>query len=161
MELKLLGVCAQPRLRLQGLSERTLHGAPLSETLVLDVSCPLDNGLDTFTETRRHKSSKYRPVRDHLQRRYQRDTVEAIVISALCSSVPASDAVMRRLCNRCYLRTLKRLVVSGVVVASARSTTYTCPGTLRRPQRADVTRMTRTRLLCGIIQRSVNPALLP
>nr|XP_054921138.1 uncharacterized protein LOC129381906 [Dermacentor andersoni] len=88
------------------------------EAIILDVCCPFDNRLEAFAAARATKIAKYEPVRVHLAQRYQRVTVDAIVIGALGSWDPCNDAVMRRLCSRSYLRLFKKLAVSDVISAS-------------------------------------------
>ncbi|XP_075530124.1 uncharacterized protein LOC142563455 [Dermacentor variabilis] len=92
-----------------------VHG---EEAIILDVCCPFDNRLEAFAAARAAKVAKYEPVRSHLAQRYQRVTVDAIVIGALGSWDPGNDSVLRRLCSRSYLRLFKKLAVSDVISAS-------------------------------------------
>nr|XP_037289623.1 uncharacterized protein LOC119183546 [Rhipicephalus microplus] len=88
------------------------------EALILDVCCPFDNRLQAFQEARRLKEEKYAPLQRHLLRRFQRVSIEAIVVGCLGSWDPANDRVTRRLCSKNYLRTMKRLCVSDTIAAS-------------------------------------------
>ncbi|KAL1415278.1 hypothetical protein MTO96_029548 [Rhipicephalus appendiculatus] len=88
------------------------------EALILDVACPFDNRLQAFQEARRVKEQKYAPLQRHLVRRFQRVSVEAIVVGCLGSWDPANDRVARRLCSKNYLRTMKRLCVSDTIATS-------------------------------------------
>ncbi|XP_075723790.1 uncharacterized protein LOC142765869 [Rhipicephalus microplus] len=87
------------------------------EALILDVCCPFDNRLQAFQEARRLEE-KYAPLQRHLLQRFQRVSVEAVVVGCLGSWDPANDRVTRRLCSRNYLRTMKRLCVSDTIAAS-------------------------------------------
>ncbi|KAL1415272.1 hypothetical protein MTO96_029542 [Rhipicephalus appendiculatus] len=53
------------------------------EALVLDVCCSFDNGMQAFQEARRIKEEKYAPLQLHLLRRFQRVSVDAIVVGCL------------------------------------------------------------------------------
>ncbi|XP_049515329.1 uncharacterized protein LOC125941589 [Dermacentor silvarum] len=55
------------------------------ETVSIDACCPFDNRLQAFTEARRVKVAKYKPVRLHLARRYQHMTVHVhtVIVGAL------------------------------------------------------------------------------
>ncbi|KAL1463880.1 hypothetical protein MTO96_043158, partial [Rhipicephalus appendiculatus] len=87
------------------------------EALVLDVCCPFDNRMQALQEARRIKE-KYAPLQLHLLRRFQRISVDAIVVGCLGTWDPANDRVCRRLCSKHYLRTMKRLCVSDTIAAS-------------------------------------------
>ncbi|XP_075732860.1 uncharacterized protein LOC142775381 [Rhipicephalus microplus] len=88
------------------------------EALILDVCCPFDNRMQAFQEARRVKEEKYAPLQRHLLQRFQRVSVDAIVVGCLGSWDPANDRVCRRFCSRSYLRTMKRLCVSDTIAAS-------------------------------------------
>lgn len=88
------------------------------EAVIIDVTCPFENGAEAFVQARRHKIDKYAPVKNYLARRYQRVTVDAFVIGMLGAWDSDNDALLRRLCSRRYLRTLKRLCVSDAIAAS-------------------------------------------
>lgn len=88
------------------------------EAIVLDVCCPFENRLAALQEARRQKIDKYEPVRQYLLRRYQRVTVEAVIVGAVGSWDPENDRVMRRICSRSYLRLFKKLAVSDTIAAS-------------------------------------------
>lgn len=88
------------------------------EAIILDVTVPFENRRSALLEARQKKIEKYQPIRDYLQQRYQRVTVDAIVVGALGSWDPANDKVLRRLCSRSYLRIMKRLIVSETIAAS-------------------------------------------
>ncbi|KAL1433276.1 hypothetical protein MTO96_012676 [Rhipicephalus appendiculatus] len=88
------------------------------EALVLDVCCPFDNRMQAFQEARRIKEEKYAPLQLHLLRRFQRVSVDAIVVGCLGTWDPANDRVCRRLCSKHYLWTMKRLCISDTIAAS-------------------------------------------
>ncbi|KAL1465987.1 hypothetical protein MTO96_043014 [Rhipicephalus appendiculatus] len=85
----------------------------------MDVACPFDNRLQAFQEApgeSRRRSTP--PLQRHLLRRFQRVSVEAIILGCLGSWDPANDRVARRLCSKNYLRSMKRLCVSDTIAAS-------------------------------------------
>lgn len=88
------------------------------EAIVIDVACPFDNRRAALQEARRAKEDKYKEIKEYLSRRFQRVTVEAVVVGALGSWDPENDRVLRRLCSRTYLRKMKRLIVSETVMRS-------------------------------------------
>nr|XP_037284215.1 uncharacterized protein LOC119176986 [Rhipicephalus microplus] len=88
------------------------------EALILDVCCPFDNRMQAFQEARRVKEEKYAPLPRHLLQRFQRVSVDAIVVGCLGSWDPANDRVCRRFCSKSYLWTMKRLCVSDTIAAS-------------------------------------------
>ncbi|XP_064462371.1 uncharacterized protein LOC135372842 [Ornithodoros turicata] len=88
------------------------------EAIILDVTCPFDNGQEAFTTAREEKLRNYQPVVEYLRRRYQKVTVDAIVVGSLGCWDTRNDRIMRRLCSRNYLRLFKRLAVSDVIAAS-------------------------------------------
>ncbi|XP_049526704.1 uncharacterized protein LOC125946768 [Dermacentor silvarum] len=64
-----------------------------------DVTCPFDNRPAALIEARQKKKEKYKPVQEYLQRKYQKVSVEAIIVEALGSWNPRNDCVMRRFCS--------------------------------------------------------------
>ncbi|KAL1415295.1 hypothetical protein MTO96_029566 [Rhipicephalus appendiculatus] len=88
------------------------------EAIVLDVTCPFENTPEAFTNARNAKLARYQPVAAFLRRRYQRVTVDAVIVGALGTWDAANDSVLRRLCSRPYLRLFKKLCVSAVIAAS-------------------------------------------
>nr|XP_050033033.1 uncharacterized protein LOC126529541 [Dermacentor andersoni] len=90
------------------------------EALILDVCCPFENRLQAFQDARKAKEEKYAPVQRHLLRWFQRVTVDAGVVGCLGTWDQGNDRVMRRLCRRQYLRTLKRLCISDTISASTK-----------------------------------------
>lgn len=64
------------------------------------------------------KITKFKPVRLYLVQRYQRVTVDTVIVGAVCSWDPKNDAIMRRICTHSYLKLFKKLVVSEVITAS-------------------------------------------
>ncbi|KAH7991062.1 hypothetical protein HPB51_026456 [Rhipicephalus microplus] len=81
---------------------------PGGEALALDFCCPFDNPTHAFQKALRIKE-KYAPLQLHLLRRFQRVSVDAIVVGCLGMWHPVNDCVGRRLCCKHYLRTLKIL----------------------------------------------------
>nr|XP_054921325.1 uncharacterized protein LOC129382025 [Dermacentor andersoni] len=79
------------------------------EAIIIDVTCPFENRPAALNAARQGKEEKYQPVREYLLRKFQKVTVEAIIIGALGSWDPQNDRVMRRFCSRKYLRLFKKL----------------------------------------------------
>lgn len=89
------------------------------EAIVLDVCVPFENRMTSLHDAHNRKIKKYQPIKEYLQRRYQKVTVDAIVVGALGSWDTANDKVLHRLCTRRYLKTMKRLIVSETIAASS------------------------------------------
>ncbi|XP_070385103.1 uncharacterized protein [Dermacentor albipictus] len=53
------------------------------EALILDICCPFENRLQAFQDARKAMEEKYAPVQRHLLRRFQRVTVDAVVVGCL------------------------------------------------------------------------------
>ncbi|CAN7986074.1 unnamed protein product [Ixodes hexagonus] len=87
------------------------------EAVVVDVCIPFENRKEALVQARRIKE-KYRPVVEFLRSRYQRVTVEAVVVGALGSWDPANDRFLKRLCSRSYLKKMKQLTTSDTIRAS-------------------------------------------
>ncbi|XP_064462302.1 uncharacterized protein LOC135372762 [Ornithodoros turicata] len=88
------------------------------EAIIIDITCPFDNRKVAFEDARRAKEEKYKPVQEHLKRRYQKVSIEVVVVGALRSWDPANDRLLKRFCAKRYLRTLKRLCISSVLASS-------------------------------------------
>lgn len=88
------------------------------EAIIIDIACPFDNRLVAFKEARREKERKYVPVQQHLLRRFQRVSIEAIIVGALGSWDHDNNRIMHRLWSMKYLKKLKKLAVSDVIAAS-------------------------------------------
>lgn len=58
------------------------------EAVVVDACIPFENRKEALVQARRTTEEKYRLVIDQLRRRYQRVTVEAVVVGALGSWGP-------------------------------------------------------------------------
>ncbi|KAL1476202.1 hypothetical protein MTO96_018718 [Rhipicephalus appendiculatus] len=50
------------------------------EAIIVDVTCPFENRPEALEAARAEKERKYQPVRDYLLRRFQRVSIEAIVV---------------------------------------------------------------------------------
>lgn len=57
------------------------------KAIVLDVCCPFDNRPDAFSTARAAKVFKYEPVRLHLAQRYQRVSIDAVIVRWCCGFV--------------------------------------------------------------------------
>ncbi|XP_064464934.1 uncharacterized protein LOC135376255 [Ornithodoros turicata] len=88
------------------------------EAIIVDITCPFENRQSAFEEARTAKVTKYQPVKEYLQRRFQRVTIEPVVVGALGCWDPKNDHFLRRLCSRRYLKKMKKLCVSAVISAT-------------------------------------------
>nr|XP_037275921.1 uncharacterized protein LOC119168631 [Rhipicephalus microplus] len=69
------------------------------EAIVIDVTCLFENTPDAFENARNAKLAHYEPVAAFLGRRYQRVTVDAVIVGALGAWDSANDRVLRRICS--------------------------------------------------------------
>ncbi|XP_064462307.1 uncharacterized protein LOC135372767 [Ornithodoros turicata] len=88
------------------------------EAIIFDVCCPFENRAAALQRAHEEKEQKYQPVKEIWQRRFQRVSVEAVVVGALGSWDPSNDRLLRRLCSKSYGKKLKQLCVSSVIAAS-------------------------------------------
>ncbi|XP_064464937.1 uncharacterized protein LOC135376257 [Ornithodoros turicata] len=88
------------------------------EAIIVDVCCPFENRIPALLEARKEKERKYQTVKENLQRRFQRVTIEAVVVGALGSWDPRNDRLLKKLCSKTYAKKLKKLCVSDVIAAS-------------------------------------------
>ncbi|XP_064462303.1 uncharacterized protein T26G10.4-like [Ornithodoros turicata] len=88
------------------------------EAIIVDVTIPFDNRYQALAAARAEKEAKYELLKPHLQRRFHRVSVQAIVVGALGSWDPANNKVMKKLCTKSYLGVFKKLCVSNVIAAS-------------------------------------------
>ncbi|XP_075555816.1 uncharacterized protein LOC142588186 [Dermacentor variabilis] len=77
----------------------------------MDVTCPFENRPAALNGACQGEEEKYKPVREHLLQKYQKVTVEAIIIGALGLWYPKNDRVMRRFCRLRYLWLFKKLTL--------------------------------------------------
>lgn len=88
------------------------------ELLVIDVTCPFDNGYSNFITARKDKVEKYAPFANHYNSVYKKVNIEAIVVGSLGSWDPKNDKILLKLCTKKYLKLRKKLIVSEVVHSS-------------------------------------------
>lgn len=89
-----------------------------NDLLIVHVTCPFDDGYESFINARKEKENKYKPLINHFKSYYTNVQVEAIVVGSLGSWDPRNDRVMLKLCSKKYLRLMKRLTVSEVIRSS-------------------------------------------
>ncbi|KAK8742630.1 hypothetical protein OTU49_001595, partial [Cherax quadricarinatus] len=85
------------------------------DALMIDVTCPFENGPEAFTEARLRKEEKYAELAAELRQNYHRVTVEAFIVGSLGSYDPANDRLMKRLASRKYQKLFRRLCVSDTI----------------------------------------------
>ncbi|XP_064462295.1 uncharacterized protein LOC135372751 [Ornithodoros turicata] len=83
--------------------------------IIVDVAIPFENRTDSLQAKRREKEQKYEPVKQYLLQRFNRVSIEAVIIGSLGSWDPNNDRLLKRLCSNNYLKKLKRLAVSDVI----------------------------------------------
>lgn len=86
--------------------------------LILDVTCPFENGPNAFDVARAEKIRKYTPLASSLAERFDKVKVEAIVVGALGSWDPNNDAVLASICSKKYLKLMRKLIVSTTIRAT-------------------------------------------
>lgn len=86
--------------------------------LILDVTCPFENGVEAFATARREKELKYAQLARELRDRFDEVKVEAVVVGALGSWDPDNDKVINKLCSRKFGKLMKKLIVSDTIRAS-------------------------------------------
>lgn len=67
--------------------------------LILDITCPFDDGIETLKKARRDKILKYQLLVDLLSTKYKTVAVDAIVVGSLGSWDPRNDRTMLSLCT--------------------------------------------------------------
>jgi Reverse transcriptase (RNA-dependent DNA polymerase) len=86
-----------------------------NEALIIDVTVPYENRPEAFTTARQAKIDKYAPVVESLKGRFQKVTVEPIVVGQCGSWDPQNDRLLKKLCSRTYANLMRKLIVSGVI----------------------------------------------
>ncbi|XP_064462366.1 uncharacterized protein LOC135372837 [Ornithodoros turicata] len=86
--------------------------------LVLDITIPFDNRYEALSAARAEKHSKCAVLKQYYRRRFSQVSVEAIVLGALGSWDLENDKLMKKLCNKSYMRLFKKLCVSDVMASS-------------------------------------------
>lgn len=81
------------------------------EAIIVDVTCPFENWPAALNGAWQGEEEKYKTVQEYLLQKYQKVTVEAIIMGALGLWDPKNE-VMRRFCSLKYLRLFKKLTVS-------------------------------------------------
>ncbi|XP_069176423.1 uncharacterized protein [Procambarus clarkii] len=85
------------------------------EVMLIDVTCPFENGPDAFAEARLGKEEKYAELAATMRRTYRQVTVYAFIVGSLGSYDPKNDKPMNRLASRRYQRLFRRLCVSDTI----------------------------------------------
>lgn len=85
------------------------------DVIIVDITCPFENGEDAFVEARRRKEEKYRELANHLRIHHRRVSVEAFIVGPLGAYDPANERLMRRLASKRYLKLFRKLCVSDAI----------------------------------------------
>ncbi len=88
------------------------------EVIIVDITCPFENGEDAFAEARRVKEAKYNDLANQLRITHQRVVVEAFIVGPLGAYDPQNERLMRRLASKSYLRLFRKLCVSDTICES-------------------------------------------
>lgn len=86
-----------------------------NDILILDVTCPFENGLQAFQDARKEKEEKYVEVAEEMSRQGTRVRVDAIIVGSLGSWDPQNDNIIRRLCSEKYAKVIRRIIVSETI----------------------------------------------
>lgn len=90
-----------------------------NQFLIIDVTCPFENGPGVFSAARREKVDKYTNLANNLKTNTGCSVdVEAIVVGSLGSWDPKNDKTVRRLCSKKYADLMRKLIVSETLRAS-------------------------------------------
>ena len=85
------------------------------EVLIIDITCPFENGEGAFAEARATKEAKYQDLAREMRRNYDRVGVEAFIVGPLGGYDTENERLMRRLASKSYLKMFRRLCVSDVI----------------------------------------------
>lgn len=88
------------------------------EVVILDVTCPFDNGYGVFAGARKDKIKKYSPLRDYFKTSFTNIHIDAIIVGSLGSWDPKNDKTLLKFCSKKYLKLMKKLVMSETIRAS-------------------------------------------
>nr|XP_045589259.1 uncharacterized protein LOC123751200 [Procambarus clarkii] len=85
------------------------------EVLLVDVTCPFENGEASLDEARLRKEQKYAPIAAALRRTYKQVTVHAFIVGSLGSYDPRNDKLMNRLASKKYQKLFRKLCVTDTI----------------------------------------------
>jgi hypothetical protein len=87
-----------------------------NKALIIDVTVPYENRPEAFTTACQAKMvTKYASVVESLKGRFQKVSVEPVVVGQCGSWDPQNDELLKRLCSKTYASMMKKLIVSGVI----------------------------------------------
>ncbi|XP_069176318.1 uncharacterized protein [Procambarus clarkii] len=85
------------------------------EVLLVDVTCPFENGEASLDEARLRKKQKYAPIAAVLRRTYKQVTVHAFIVGSLGSYDPRNDKMMNRLASKKYQKPFRKLCITDPI----------------------------------------------
>jgi hypothetical protein len=85
------------------------------QAIIIDVTCPFENGNTAFTVARDTKLAKYAETARQLRRTYGQVTVEPFVVGSLGSYDPKNASLMKKIASRAYTKTFKKLCVADAI----------------------------------------------
>jgi len=88
------------------------------QVLVIDVTCPFENGATAFSTAREEKIAKYTDLARQLKRRYRRVTVEPFIVGTLGAYDPHNASLTKKIATRNYTKVLKLLCVTDTIAWS-------------------------------------------
>lgn len=86
-----------------------------NDIMILDITCPFENGLQAFQDARKEKEDKYAELAAELSSDGTRVRVDAIIVGSLGSWDPQNDKIIRRLCSEKYAKTMRKIIVSETI----------------------------------------------
>ena len=88
------------------------------QVLIIDVTCPFENGDTAFTTAREEKIAKYSDVARQLKRTYRRVTIEPFIVGPLGAYDPNNASLTKKIATRNYTKILKLLCVTDTIAWS-------------------------------------------
>ena len=85
------------------------------EAIIIDVTCPFENGENAFEQAREEKKAKYQDVARFLRRQYRKVTIEPFIVGSIGAYDPKNSTLTRRIATRSYTKILKLLCVSSTI----------------------------------------------
>lgn len=82
---------------------------------MIDVTCPFENGADSFSEARTRKEEKYAALAATMRRTCRQVGVYAFVVGSLGSYDSKNNKLMNRLASQKYQALFRKLYVSDTI----------------------------------------------
>ena len=102
-----------PNSNLQGRPDLVITKS--NDAIIIDVTCPFENGENAFERAREEKMAKYEEHARFLRRTYTNVKVEAFIVGSLGAYDPKNTGLTRRIATRSYIKTMKLLCVATCI----------------------------------------------